>query len=125
MSLLKTQNLNVFYGDLQALFDIEVRVEAGELTTIVGANASGKSTLINTLSGILIQRSGTIAFEDRRIELLPPHRRVDAGSFKSRRAASSSRTCPWKKTSKWALIPPRHGFTVGRIWKRCIPCCPA
>ena len=79
MSLLKTQKLNVFYGDLQALFDIEVEVKAGELTTIVGANASGKSTFINSLSGIHFQKSGTITFEERRIELLPPHRRVDAG----------------------------------------------
>jgi len=67
MSLLKTQELNVFYGDLQALFNIQIEVEAGELTTIVGANASGKSTFINTISGILFQKSGAITFQDRRI----------------------------------------------------------
>ena len=79
MSLLKTQNLNVFYGDLQSLTNVQIDIEKGELTTIVGANASGKSTLINTLSGILRQRSGTITFEDRRIEHLPPHQRVAIG----------------------------------------------
>ena len=79
MSLLKTQDLNVYYGDLQALLSIRIDVEEGALTTIVWANASGKSTTINTISGILRQRSGTILFEDRRIEHLPPHQRVAVG----------------------------------------------
>ncbi len=79
MSLLKTQDLNVFYGDLQSLTGVGIDVEKGELTTIVGANASGKSTLINTISGILRQRTGTITFEDRSIEHLPAHQRVAIG----------------------------------------------
>ena len=79
MSLLKTQDLNVFYGDLQSLTGVGINVEKGELTTIVGANAAGKSTLINTISGILRQRTGTITFEDRSIEHLPPHQRVAIG----------------------------------------------
>jgi branched-chain amino acid transport system ATP-binding protein len=79
MSLLKTQDLNVFYGDLQSLTGVGIEVEKGELTTIVGANASGKSTLINTISGILRQRTGSITFEDRSIEHLPPHQRVAIG----------------------------------------------
>jgi len=79
MSLLKTQDLNVFYGDLQSLTGVGIDVEKGELTTIVGANAAGKSTLINTISGILRQRTGTITFEDRSIEHLPPHQRVAIG----------------------------------------------
>jgi branched-chain amino acid transport system ATP-binding protein len=79
MSLLKTQDLNVFYGDLQALFNIRVEVNEGELTTILGANAAGKSTLLNTISGVIGQRSGTITFNGQPIELLPPHRRVELG----------------------------------------------
>jgi branched-chain amino acid transport system ATP-binding protein len=79
MSLLKTHNLNVFYGDLQSLTNVQIDIERGELTTIVGANASGKSTLINTISGILRQRTGTITFEDRSIEHFPPHQRVAIG----------------------------------------------
>jgi branched-chain amino acid transport system ATP-binding protein len=79
MSLLKTQDLNVFYGDLQSLTGVGIDVEKGELTTIVGANAAGKSTLINTISGILRQRTGTITFQDRSIEHLPPHQRVAIG----------------------------------------------
>jgi branched-chain amino acid transport system ATP-binding protein len=79
MSLLKTQDLNVFYGDLQSLTGVGIDVEKGELTTIVGANAAGKSTLINTISGLLRQRTGTITFEGRSIEHLPAHQRVAIG----------------------------------------------
>ena len=79
MSLLKVQSLNVYYGDLQALSNILIDVVEAELTTIVGANAAGKSTLINTISGVIKQRSGTILFNGESIELSPPHRRVEAG----------------------------------------------
>ena len=79
MSLLKIENLNVYYGDLQALFDVRVGVNERELTTIVGANAAGKSTLINTISGVITQRSGTIAFGGQKVESFPPHQRVELG----------------------------------------------
>jgi branched-chain amino acid transport system ATP-binding protein len=79
MSLLRVQKINVFWGDLQALFEIEMDVQEGELTTIVGANAAGKSTLLNTISGILQQKAGSISFNGQDIEHLPPHRRVELG----------------------------------------------
>ncbi len=79
MSLLRVQDLNFYYGDLQALFNIEMDIEEGRLTTIVGANAAGKSTLLNTISGIIRQRSGSIKFNGQNIEGLPPHRRVEIG----------------------------------------------
>lgn len=79
MSLLKIEDLNVYYGDLQALFDVRVEVNERELTTVVGANAAGKSTLMNTISGVIPQRSGTITFDGQRVESLPPHRRVELG----------------------------------------------
>lgn len=79
MSLLKVQNLNFYYGDLQALFNIEMDIEEGRLTTIVGANAAGKSTLLNTISGVIRQSSGAIKFNGHNIENLLPHRRVEIG----------------------------------------------
>jgi branched-chain amino acid transport system ATP-binding protein len=79
MSLLRIENLNVYYGDLQALFNVRVDVNERELTTIVGANAAGKSTLINTISGLISQRSGTITFNGQKVDSLPPHQRVDLG----------------------------------------------
>ncbi len=79
MWLLRIENLNVYYGDLQALFNVRVDVNEQELTTIVGANAAGKSTLINTISGLVSQRSGTITFNGQKVESLPAHQRVGLG----------------------------------------------
>ena len=53
MQLLKVDKLNVYYGDIQVLFDLSLEVKKGEITSIVGANAAGKSTLLRTLSGLL------------------------------------------------------------------------
>ncbi len=79
MSLLRTKDLNVWYGDLPALSNIQIDVEKAKLTTIVGANAAGKSTLINTISGLIRQKSGSITFDGQSIENFPPHRRVEIG----------------------------------------------
>ncbi|MDX2512205.1 MAG: ATP-binding cassette domain-containing protein, partial [Desulfobacterales bacterium] len=60
--LLKVSGLNVFYGDAQALWDINFDVEAGEVYSIIGSNGAGKSTILKTLSGIINPLSGKIEF---------------------------------------------------------------
>jgi branched-chain amino acid transport system ATP-binding protein len=51
MTLLQTQNLSAFYGDFQALFDINVTVEQGETVAVIGANGAGKTTFLRALAG--------------------------------------------------------------------------
>lgn len=63
MPLLTVENLNAFYGDVQILYDVSLDVNAGEVVSIVGANAAGKSTLLRTLSGLLKKISGSILFK--------------------------------------------------------------
>src|ERR1700688_3204279 len=53
MTLLRTKNLSAFYGDFQALFDIDVTVEAGETVAIIGANGAGKTTFLRAVAGAL------------------------------------------------------------------------
>jgi branched-chain amino acid transport system ATP-binding protein len=53
MTLLQTQNLSAFYGDFQALFDINVTVEEGETVAIIGANGAGKTTFLRAVAGAL------------------------------------------------------------------------
>ena len=65
--MLRVNNINVFYGDLQALRDVSFRVEPGEIVSVIGSNGSGKSTSLRTISGILRPRSGDIAFQEKRI----------------------------------------------------------
>ncbi|RTZ89632.1 MAG: branched-chain amino acid ABC transporter ATP-binding protein [Deltaproteobacteria bacterium] len=71
--LLRVENLNVFYGDMQALWDVNFEVGEGELVTLVGANGAGKTTTINALSGLLRQKTGKIYFKDTPIHEMEPH----------------------------------------------------
>jgi branched-chain amino acid transport system ATP-binding protein len=79
MSLLSVDNLSVFYGSIQALRGITLRVEPGEIVTLIGANGAGKSTTLRTISGLLQPKQGKIQFDGREIQGWPPHRLVKAG----------------------------------------------
>jgi branched-chain amino acid transport system ATP-binding protein len=60
--LLKVTDLNVFYGDAQALWDIDFHIETGEIYSIIGSNGAGKSTILRTLSGLIRPASGKVEF---------------------------------------------------------------
>jgi len=77
--MLKVDKINVFYGDLQALWDVSFEVNEGEKVVIVGANGAGKTTTLKTISGLLRPRSGSIEFLGKRIDKLPPHKIVELG----------------------------------------------
>lgn len=77
--MLKIENVSVFYGKIQALFDVNLRVEAGELVALIGANGAGKSTLINAISGLIALRKGRIAFQGEKIDSLSPDKVVERG----------------------------------------------
>ncbi len=70
--MLKIDSINVFYGAIQALKDVSIHVEEGEIVSIIGSNGAGKSTLLRTISGLLRPRTGTIVFKDRELESCPP-----------------------------------------------------
>ncbi|CVI64041.1 ABC transporter ATP-binding protein (plasmid) [Agrobacterium leguminum] len=63
-SLLSLSHLNVFYGEFQAIFDLELTVREGECIALVGANGAGKSTLLKAMAGLLLPGSGAIRFRD-------------------------------------------------------------
>lgn len=60
--MLKVDNINVFYGNIQALRDVSLEVNEGEIVTLIGANGAGKTTLLKTLSGLLKPKKGTIEY---------------------------------------------------------------
>ena len=61
--LLDVRGIDAFYGDFQALFDVSLRVEPGEVVAIIGANGAGKSTLLKTIAGMMAPRRGGIVFD--------------------------------------------------------------
>ena len=72
-------NLNVFYGDAQALWDINFKVHEGEVFSIIGSNGAGKSTILKALSGLMRPSSGQIEFLGSRIDGKSPMEMVDIG----------------------------------------------
>lgn len=77
--MLKVNNIEVSYGDVQVLFDVSLNIEAGELVAVIGANGAGKTTLLRTISGLLRPHAGTIHFQDKVISTQPPHSMVASG----------------------------------------------
>ena len=77
--MLQVTDLDVYYGDAQALWDISLTVADAEVVSIVGSNGAGKSTLVNTIMGMLVPRRGRIILDDVDITDMPGHRMCRAG----------------------------------------------
>jgi len=77
--VLKLSNVDTFYGPIQALRNVSLRVEEGEIVSLLGGNACGKSTTMKTILGLVKSRQGTIEFRGKRIDKLPPSAIVRAG----------------------------------------------
>ena len=77
--MLEISNLDVYYGDLQALWGISLSVEDGSVVTLVGSNGAGKSTLMQAIAGLLTPKAGSITFDGLRLDRLPAHRIVKSG----------------------------------------------
>jgi len=77
--LLNLNGVSAHYGDVQALRSVSLAIREGEIVSIIGSNGAGKSTTLNTISGVLRASSGAIEFLGRRIENLYPHQIVDRG----------------------------------------------
>lgn len=79
MPLLEIDNLHVSYGAIHALRGVSLTVETGEIVTLIGANGAGKSTALNTISGLLRPREGRIRLAEEELTLVPPHEIVLKG----------------------------------------------
>lgn len=77
--MLKVEEVNVAYGNIHALRDISFEVKKGEIVTLIGANGAGKTSILNTLSGIVASQTGSITLEDKSITNIEPHKLVRLG----------------------------------------------
>jgi len=77
--MLEVEGVSTFYGEYQAIHDVSLRVESGQLVSIFGPNGHGKSTLLKTICGLMKPASGVIRFEGREIQGLPSHKLVEMG----------------------------------------------
>ncbi len=77
--MLEIRNMDVFYGDVQVVWDLSFSVGRGEIVALIGANGAGKSTTLRTISGILPHRKGEIMFEGGLLDRVEPFRRIELG----------------------------------------------
>ncbi len=79
MSMLKIEDLNVYYGVIQALKGVSFEVEEGEVIALIGANGAGKTTILHTITGLIGAKSGHILFEGKELTKTPAHKIVTMG----------------------------------------------
>ena len=77
--MLKVNDINVYYGSIHAIKGVSFEVNKGEIVTLIGANGAGKSTILNTVSGLLKSKTGSISFNDKTISGVLPHKIVAQG----------------------------------------------
>ena len=78
-TILKVDDINVYYGSIHAIKGISFEVEEGEVVTLIGANGAGKSTTLNTISGLLRSKTGSIEFMGQSLAKAPSHKIVERG----------------------------------------------
>ena len=77
--ILKVDDINVYYGSIHAIKGVSFEVNEGEIVTLIGANGAGKSTTLNTVSGLLRSKTGSITFAGENLAKVPPHKIVEKG----------------------------------------------
>jgi len=77
--MLKVNDINVYYGAIHAIKGVSFEVRPGEVVTLIGANGAGKSTILNTVCGLLRSRTGSIEFLDKPLSTVPAHKIVERG----------------------------------------------
>ena len=78
-TILKVDDINVWYGSIHAIKGVSFEVNEGEIVTLIGANGAGKSTTLNTVSGLLRSKTGSITFTGENLAKVPPHKIVEKG----------------------------------------------
>ena len=77
--LLSVKNINVYYGSIHAIKNVSFEVSQGEIVTLIGANGAGKSTTLQTVSGLLHSKTGSITFLGEKLDNVPAHKIVTKG----------------------------------------------
>ena len=77
--MLEVDKVSAYYGKIRVLWDVSIKVDKGEIVALIGANAAGKTTILDTISGFVRPASGSVTFLGQRIDGTPPHEVVKLG----------------------------------------------
>lgn len=79
MTMLEVEKINCFYGNVQALWDVSMKIEKAEIVALLGANGAGKTTLLNTITGIVKPESGHVSFNGQSLDGVPSNKIMEKG----------------------------------------------
>ena len=118
--LLLVRDLDVSYGGVQVLFDVNLEVDEGEIIALLGTNGAGKSTLLRTISGIVEADRGAIIFDGVDMTATPPAEIAGRGVLQVPGGVARSRRSPCGRTSRWpagcsAATPRRRSAAIERV----------
>ena len=111
--MLDVSNINVFYGETQALFSVSLSVREGEVLALLGANGAGKTTVLRSILGLTRAQQGDICFRGKSITTSPTHNIAGAGIGW---VPDDRRLCPTltvRRTCRWAKSV--HRFALGLL----------
>ncbi|MFR0770459.1 MAG: ATP-binding cassette domain-containing protein [Dysosmobacter sp.] len=124
-TILKVDDINVYYGSIHAIKGISFEVNEGEIVTLIGANGAGKSTTLNTISGLLHSQDRLYrASWARPVGMSQPTRSSPRDWRWSPRDGGSSSRCPCRKIWTWVLSP-AGAATSTPIWSESMNSSPA
>ena len=123
-TILKVDDINVYYGSIHAIKGISFEVNEGEIVTLIGANGAGKSTTLNTISGLLHSKTGHIEFMGEPLNQYPAIRLFPRDWRWSPRDGGSSSRCLCRKIWTWVLSP-AGAATSTPIWSGSLNSSPA
>lgn len=122
--MLEVKDLEVYYGAIHAVKGISLRVEDGQIVTLIRSNGAGKSTTLHTISGLIKPRSGNILLMGRILRGRRPIRLSPPVSSRCRKGATSLPICPLWKTSIWGRISARTRTALKKIRRRSLSSSP-
>jgi branched-chain amino acid transport system ATP-binding protein len=111
---MKVNGIDVFYGDLQVLWDVSFEVRPGEIVVLVGANGAGKSTIIKTISSLLKPRKGSVEFNGVRVDQTPAYKVIELGIV---HVPEGRRLFPQMTVEENLIMGSLHGEAKGRRLK--------
>jgi len=122
--MLKLSNINSFYGEVQVLKDLSLTVNQGEIVTLIGANAAGKSTLISCISRTVKSFTGEIEFNGARIDQLRPDQVVDHGLIQVPEGRLLFPKLTVRENLELGAYSKRSRATGKKGWNMCTVFCP-
>ena len=110
VAALELRNVHTYYGHIHAIKGVSLRVEPGEIVTLIGANGAGKTTTLRTISGIIHPREGEVLLNGQRIDRVAPHHIVEMGICQSPEGRRIfSRMTRARKSGDGRVRAARHG----------------